>query len=96
MRRHRSLEERILLRFPELARWLAATWARLPRHSRVRRAILIRRLSQGYAAVNRRDFDVPTLGLDPNVEIRRAQLLPDTAVAFHGHAGFREAWRRKP
>jgi ketosteroid isomerase-like protein len=94
MRRHRSLEERILLRFPEFARWLAAAWARLPRHSRVRRAILIRRLWQGYAAVNRRDFDVPTLGLDPDVELRRAHLLPDTAVAFHGHAGFREAWRQ--
>lgn len=91
-RRHRSLEERILLRFPELARWIAAAWARLPPHSRARRAILIRRLWQADAAVNRRDFDVLNLGLDPDVELRRAHLLLDTPVDFHGHAGFRENW----
>jgi ketosteroid isomerase-like protein len=91
-RRHRTLDEQIIVRFPALARWIAAVWARLPRHSRVRRAILIRRLWQGYAAVNRRDFDVLMLGLDPNVELRRAHLLLDTPVDFHGHAGFRENW----
>jgi ketosteroid isomerase-like protein len=66
-RRHRTLEERVLVRFPGLARRLSAAWARLPQHSRLRRAMLVRSARQGFAALNRRDFDVVVIGLDPNV-----------------------------
>jgi hypothetical protein len=38
----RTLDERIIVRFPALARQLSAAWARLPRHSRLRRVILTR------------------------------------------------------
>ena len=51
------LDERIVVRFPALARRLSAAWAQLPRHSRLRRTMLARRLRQAYAAANRRDFD---------------------------------------
>jgi ketosteroid isomerase-like protein len=93
-RRHRGLEERILLHFPGLARSVAAAWARLPRRSRLRRAILMHRLWQGYGALNRRDLDVLMLGLDPDIELRMAHLLPDTTGTFYGHGGFRDAWRQ--
>ena len=56
-RGHRTLAERLVVRFPALAHWLAATWARLPRNSRLRRLMLTRFVRQGYAAANRRDFD---------------------------------------
>jgi ketosteroid isomerase-like protein len=91
-RRHRTLDERIIVRFPALARQLSAAWARLPRHSRLRRAILARRIRQAYAALNRRDFDVLVLDLDPGIELRLAHLLPDTSGTYHGHDGFRGAW----
>ena len=46
--------------------WLAA-WARLPRHSRLRRAMLVRSVRRGYAAVSRRDFDLLAISLDPGI-----------------------------
>ena len=66
-RRHRTLDERIVVRFPALARWLAAAWARLPHHSRLRRAMLARSVRQGYAALNRRDFAFVFTSLHPEL-----------------------------
>jgi ketosteroid isomerase-like protein len=66
-RRHRTLDERIVVRFPALARWLAAAWARLPRHSRLRRAMLARSVRRAYAAANRRDFDLLLIGFHPEL-----------------------------
>ena len=94
IRRHRSLDERIFVRFPALARGLIAAWARLPRHSRLRRAVLVRSMRQVYAAVNRRDFDLLLVALDPGIELQRAQIFLDVAGTFHGHDGFMEVWRR--
>ena len=65
-RRHRTLEERILVRFPG---------------------------RQGFAALNRRDFDLLVIGLDPSVELRMGHVLPDIGPVFHGHDGYREVWR---
>jgi ketosteroid isomerase-like protein len=92
-RRHRSLDERIVVRFPALARWFAAAWARLPRHSRLRRVVLVRRFRQGYAAANRRDFAFLLTGLDPGIELHRAQVFLDVSGTFHGHDGYLEVWR---
>ena len=78
-RRHRTLEERVLVRFPALARRLSAAWARLPQHSRLRRAMLVRSVRQGFAALNRRDFDVLLISLDPNSSTTRAQTNPTRA-----------------
>src|SRR5438552_6368921 len=66
-REHRSLDERILVRFPALARLLAAAWARLPHHSRLRRAMLARSVRRGYAALNRRDFAFVLTSLHPQL-----------------------------
>jgi hypothetical protein len=92
-RRHRSLDERIVVRFPGVARQLSAGWARLPRHSRLRRAILSRRVRQYYAASNRRDFDLLVTGYDPAVEYQPAELFPDPDPTYYGHDGIREVWR---
>jgi ketosteroid isomerase-like protein len=40
---------------------------RLPRHSRLRRATLVRSVRQGYAALNRRDFDVTLTAFHANL-----------------------------
>jgi ketosteroid isomerase-like protein len=88
-RRHRTLEERVLVRFPGLARRLNAAWARLPQHSRLRRAILVRSVRQAFAALNRRDFDVLVIGLDPNVVYHPRADEPDPSP----HVG-RDAYER--
>jgi hypothetical protein len=64
-KQHRTLDERILVRFPALGPRLVAGWMRLPRHSRLRRAMLVRLVRHGYAAVNRRDFDLTVRSYDP-------------------------------
>jgi ketosteroid isomerase-like protein len=93
-RRHRTLDERLFVRFPALARWLSAAWTRLPRDSRLRRAIFVRSLRQVYAAVNRRDFDLLLVALDPGIELHRVEVFLDVSGTFHGHDGYMEVWRR--
>ena len=93
-RRHRSLDERIVLRFPALARLLATWWARLPQHSRLRRVLLLRRFRQGYAAANRRDFDLLLTGLDPGIEYHSSEVWQiDFDPVYHGHDGYLQVWR---
>jgi hypothetical protein len=91
-RRHRTLDERIIVRFPALGRRLLAAWARLPRHSRLRRAMLVRLVRQGFAAANRRDFELLLIGFDPGIELHPMFPL-DFEANYHGHDGYREAWR---
>jgi hypothetical protein len=91
-RRHRTVDERIIVRFPGLARLLLAAWARLPRHSRLRRVMLVRLVRHGFAAANRRDFDLLLIGLDPGIELHPMFPL-DFDASYHGHDGYREAWR---
>jgi hypothetical protein len=98
-RRHRALHERIFARFPALARRLFYLWSRLPQESRLRRWLLLRLVSQGMSAANRRDFDVLLLGLDPQIDYRAVSAGPGGAVApdlaghHYGHAGYRYVWR---
>jgi ketosteroid isomerase-like protein len=87
------VDERIVVRFPALGRWLAAAWAQLPPHTRLRRVILARRVRQYYAAANRRDFDLLVTGYDPAVDYQPAELFPDPDPTYHGHDGIREVWR---
>src|SRR2546428_2252559 len=91
-RRYRTLDERIIVRFPALGRLLLAAWARLPLHSRLRRVMLERRVRQASAAANRRDFDVLLTGLDPGIELHPMFPL-DFEDNYHGYDGYREAWR---
>src|SRR5919108_3011972 len=93
-RRHRTLDERILVRFPALVPWLRAAIVRLPRHSRLRRAMLVRSVRQGYAAVNRRDFDLARTAYDPDCEYHPEQAaFPDAEPVYYGRDGlFRQFW----
>ena len=88
-RRHRTLEERVLVRFPGLARRLSAALARLPQHSRLRRAMLVRSARQAFAALNRRDFDVVFIGLHPELVYHPRADEPDPSP----HVG-RDAYER--
>jgi ketosteroid isomerase-like protein len=88
-RRHRALDERIVVRFPALARWMAAAAARLPRHSRLRRAVLGRSIRQAFAAVNRRDFEFVLTGIHPQIVYHPREDEPDPSP----HVG-RDAYER--
>jgi hypothetical protein len=57
-RSRRHLEERLAVRFPRLVALVARAVWRLPRGSRLRRAIVSRVVVYGWAAFNRGDFDV--------------------------------------
>ena len=94
----RSLDERIFVRVPGLVRLVASVWSRLPPQSRLRRAFLARVMGRGFAAANRRDFDVVVLTFDPEFEYhiaegRAARFLPPDLLGVHlGPEGYRRAW----
>jgi hypothetical protein len=94
---HRTLDARILACFPALVPRVLAAWSRLPRDSRLRRAMLVRLLRQGYATANRRDFEVTVSAYDRGYEYRPGQVaLPDTDSVYYGHDGFHKAPERAP
>jgi ketosteroid isomerase-like protein len=92
---NRSLDERLSVRFPAVFRLLSAALTPLSTRSRLRRLLVARRVSQTYAAVNRRDFDVTLVGFDPGIEYRPSNDLmpPDLEPVMHGHDGFLKLWR---
>lgn len=98
-RRRRTLDERVLVRFPGLARRLLHLWSRLPQESRLRRRMLVRGVVQGYCAGNRRDFAVLLMGVDPEIDYLAVSAgpagvaVPDLVGHQHGHTGYRNAWR---
>lgn len=97
-RQHRTLDERVFVRLPALYRGFASLWSRLPRHSRLRRLILLRITAQATSAANRRDFDLLLTGFDPEIDYRVVggpwgMVAPDVLGHHHGHAGYREVWR---
>ena len=98
-RGRRTLDERILVRVPALARGLFHLLSRLPRTSRLRRALRARTAVQGAAAANRRDFDVLFLGFDPAIDYRAVTagpggvVVPDLVGHHHGYAGYLHVWR---
>jgi ketosteroid isomerase-like protein len=92
----RTLDERLYVRFPALYRRFAERVTQLPLGSRVRRLVLTRVIRRFTAAINRRDFEVVFLGLDPGIEYRpSADLMPpDFEAVSHGHGGYREGLRQ--
>ena len=95
--RSRTLDERFFVRFPAAYRLLAERVTRLPPGSRLRRLVLTRVSRRAAAAVNRRDFDVMFLALDPAIEYHPPtgdRLPPGMDAVFCGHDGYREAWRQ--
>jgi ketosteroid isomerase-like protein len=96
VRQGRTLDERFFVRFPAAYRLVADRWARLPLRSRLRRLVLARLAGRTLAAVNRRDFDVLFLAIDPGIEYRPAADVrpPGMDAVRHGHDGYREVWRQ--
>jgi ketosteroid isomerase-like protein len=98
-RQHRTLDERIFVRFPALARRFFYLWSRLPKESRLRRWFLVRLAGQAACAANRRDFDVLLTGFDPEIDYRGVPAAvgggvpPDLVGHHYGHAGYRHVWR---
>jgi ketosteroid isomerase-like protein len=92
---HRSLDQRLFVRFPALYRLLADAVSRLSPRSRLRRLMLTRSVGLAYAAANRRDFDLVLVGWDPGSEYHPSGdlLPPDLEAVFHGHDGYRRLWR---
>ncbi len=64
----RGLEERVALRFPRLTAFLARALWRLPKRSRLRRALLRRAVVLGWEAMNRRDFEFGLALYDQDVQ----------------------------
>lgn len=98
-RRHRTLEERVFVRFPALARGVFNLMWRLPKKSELRRRSLVRIACQAACAANRRDFDVLLMGFDPEIDYSVVSADPSRGVApdivghHYGHEGYRYVWR---
>lgn len=95
--RRRTVDERILLRFPALYRLLTFAWSRLPPRFRLRRTLTARIVRQGCEAANRRDFELLFLAFDPEIELHFDEspggfLPPDLLGVHRGHAGYRRVW----
>jgi ketosteroid isomerase-like protein len=71
-RRPRTLDERLMVRLPGLYRRQAILLSRLSPRSRVRRAALRRASISGWAAFNRRDFELMVVRYAPDVEFQFA------------------------
>ena len=93
---HRTPDERFFVRFPALYRRQAAAFWRSAQRSRLRRAIVAYSFQRGYAALNRRDYEVTLMRSDPEVEYRppRGLMPPDIEAVFYGHEGYRKLWDR--
>ncbi len=97
--KQRTLGERILVRFPGIARSLAAGWSRLSPRSRLRRAVLSRVVRQGTRAWNRRDFDSVFLLMDSEAEFQLPEslvggyVLPDLRGVQRGREGYLRYWQ---
>jgi hypothetical protein len=95
-RRSRNFEERLIVRFPSLYRRPAAlAWRLLSPHSRVRRAFLRRAVRSGWAAGNRRDFELVLVRYASDVEVAFDPGFQTLGVGepARGHRAMVEAWR---
>jgi ketosteroid isomerase-like protein len=97
----RTLDERIFVRWPGLYAALSRAVQRLPRRSRVRRALLRRSALSGWGAFVRGDFDLMLVRFAPDLQYDppREWLAAGMRSAYRGHAGLhewvvdmREAW----
>lgn len=103
-RRRRTLDERLMVRFPGGYRALAALGLRLLRpRSRLRRALLRRQFVSAYAAASRRDFELMFVRYADDIDVEFDPELERLGITgpFGGHDGFfrlietfGEAWER--
>jgi len=88
----RTLDERILLRFPWFADAVAQLLSKLPPRSRLRRAALGRAVKLGSEAYNRRDLDALLLGYHQDLEYFPGREWVKAGLAepcYRGHDGYR-------
>jgi ketosteroid isomerase-like protein len=91
-RSSRTLDQRLMARFPRLAAASFRLIGRLPPSSRLRQAALVRGVVTAAEAYNRGDLDVVVLGYEPDIEYRPARNLVDAGVieeCYRGAAGYR-------
>lgn len=91
-RSRRTLDLRILVRFPRLAAASFRLVGSLPPTSRVRQALLWRAARAGVEAYNRRDLDVVVLAYRPDMEYYPYREFVEAALAepcYHGPSGYR-------
>lgn len=86
---HRTLEERISLRFPALVSFVTRAIWRLPPRSWARRAFLLRAAQSGFDATNRGDFEAGFLLYHPDIELVTPPNL--VGIGFHPLYRGREA-----
>ncbi|MFL5827760.1 MAG: nuclear transport factor 2 family protein [Thermoleophilaceae bacterium] len=101
-RTRRTLDQRLNLRFPGLARRTARLVAQLPPRSRLRQAALLRAVRLSIEAYNRRDLDAVVAGWDPDFEYLPDRTWVEAGLVdpcYRGVAGYRryiatadEAW----
>jgi hypothetical protein len=72
-RSHRTLDQRIYLRFPRLAHAVLRLIAKLPPRSRLRQSAVLRGARLATEAYNRRDMDAVGIGYHPEFEYRPAR-----------------------
>jgi ketosteroid isomerase-like protein len=92
----RTLDERLMLRFPRLFRAVGRLSLRLPAGSRLRRAVIWRSIGQALDAVNRRDFDAVLPKYNPHVEIQVPPAflgLGDLEPVYRGREGYLQFYR---
>ena len=93
--RRRTLDERFFVRLPAIYRRQAAAFWRATERPRLRRWSIAYSIQRGYAALNRRDYEVTLMRSDPDVEYRPSGdvMPPDLEAVFYGHDGYRKLWR---
>jgi hypothetical protein len=89
----RPLGDRVALVFPRLLPLALQIALCLRPGSAARRRALAYGMRRTFAAINRRDFDVALLGMEPEAEIEfRGVEATGIAPSYHGHNGFRAFW----
>jgi ketosteroid isomerase-like protein len=89
---HRTLDQRIAIRFPWLSTANTRLVAMLPPRSRVRQALLWRAVRAGIEAYNRRDLAAVSTAFHPNLEYYPYREFVEAGLAepcYHGPAGYR-------
>jgi len=88
----RTLDIRLSVRFPQIARMTFRLIGRLPPRSRLRQALVWRMVRLGVEAFNRRDLDVVVLAYRADLEYYPYREFVDAALAepcYHGPSGYR-------
>ena len=97
-RKRRKLDEWIWAALPGLIPLTTGAILRLPRQSRIRRAMILYWVHRSYEVANRRDYRIALAAQDPESVISwsgdpTGGIAPDfVGREFRGHDGFREAW----